>query len=100
MIKTAHFAIVSLAVVSLAATAALVGDPTATDAAQSASALPSTNGSTNDWNRRGTRDGSEFAPRSSDGFSAELPRRGTRGAYETLASVVETPDEWSRRGSR
>jgi len=98
MIKTVHIAVVSLAVVSLAATAALVGEKT--DADPSAKALTSTTSSTNDWNRRGNRDGSEFAPRSSDGVSAELPRRGTRNTYDAPARLVELSDEWLRRGSR
>lgn len=98
MIQSMPIAVVSLAVVSLAATAALVGDPTEAD--KSASSQSSTYSTGTDWNRRGTRDGSEFAPRSSDRISAELPRRGTRDDYETVASAVETPDEWSRRGAR
>jgi hypothetical protein len=98
MTKTLPIAAISLAAVSVAAMAALVGERT--DANTSKSSQPSSYSSGSDWTRRGTRDGSEFTPGSSAGPSAELPRRGMRSDYETIASAVETPDTWSRRGAR
>lgn len=98
MTKSMPIAVISLAVVSLAATAALVGEPAGS--AKTVTGLSTTAQTSADWNRRGTRTGGELAAGSTDGISADLPRRGLRDSHKAVAGLYETPDEWARRGTR
>jgi hypothetical protein len=54
-----------------------------------------------DWNRRGTRNASAAMQQTGPGAAIDLPRRGERGSYQTVAdNAIQTSNDWSRRGSR
>jgi hypothetical protein len=99
MSKTMPIAALLLAAISLAATAALVNDQT--ESSKPDVNLTSAPAGSNDWNRRGTRSASAAMQQTSPGAVIDLPRRGERSPYQTVAdNAMQTPDDWLRRGSR
>ncbi len=99
MSKTMPIAALLLAAISLAATAALVNDQT--ESSKPDANLTSAPAGTDDWNRRGTRNASAAMQHTGPGAAIDLPRRGERSPYQTVAdNAIQTSNDWSRRGSR
>jgi len=99
MSKTMPIAALLLTAISLAATAALVNDQT--ESSEPDATLTSTAAGTDDWNRRGTRNAGAATQQNGPETMVDLPRRGERSPYQTVAhNAIQTPNDWSRRGSR
>ncbi|ESQ09138.1 MAG TPA: hypothetical protein DDY14_13790 [Chromatiaceae bacterium] len=107
MLKPISTIALSLAVVSMAGTAALTMQPTNTErsaSSQMAAAVgtPSSLANTESWKRRGTRHGHDLRPSQAFTSSNAIPSRGTRVGYEpkVLDDSDASVDLSQRRGTR
>ena len=72
------------------------------DRASDLGVLTSSPAGTDDWSRRGTRKAASAAmQQTGPGAVVNLPRRGERSPYQTVAdNAMQTPSDRLRRGSR